>query len=113
MSRSKGTVRNRSQALRTALILLFSIALVVIVTWFAPALQATSLNMLFRLRGALAPPEDVVIVAIDDQSLQTIGRRVGPWPWPRTVMASALDKLTQAHPRGIGLDVIYAERPAP
>jgi signal transduction histidine kinase len=113
MSRSKGTVRNRSQALRTALILLFSIALVVIVTWFAPALQATSLNMLFRLRGALAPPEDVVIVAIDDQSLQTIGRRVGPWPWPRTVMASALDKLTQAHPRGIGLDVIYAERSAP
>jgi CHASE2 domain-containing sensor protein len=67
-------VRNKSQALRTALILLFSIALVVIVTWFVPSLSAASLNMLFRLRGALRPPADLVIVAIDDESLQRIGQ---------------------------------------
>src|SRR6185436_18376405 len=101
---------NRVQLWRTALILLFSIALVVTVTWFAPSLSAASWNMLFRLRGALNAPDDIVIVAIDDQSLQAMGRRFGPWPWPRSVMALALDKLTQAHPRSIGLDVIYAER---
>jgi signal transduction histidine kinase len=99
----------RSQALRTALILLFSIALVVVVTWFAPALSAASLNMLFRLRGTFKTPADLVIVAIDDQSLQ----RIGQWPWPRSVMATALDKLTQARPRSIGLDVIYAEPSTP
>ncbi|MGH9838288.1 MAG: CHASE2 domain-containing protein [Blastocatellia bacterium] len=106
-------LRNKSQALRTALILLFSVALVVVVTWFAPSLSAASLNMLFRLRGAFIAPADVVIVAIDDQSLQTIGRRIGLWPWPRSVMASALDKITEARPRAVGLDVIYAEPSAP
>jgi len=104
-----GRGRNRSQALRTALILLFTIALVVVVTWFVPSLPAASLNMLFRLRGVLTPADDIVIVAIDDQSLQAIGQRISPWPWPRSVMASAVDKLTQARPRSIGLDVIYAE----
>ncbi|MGH9940014.1 MAG: CHASE2 domain-containing protein, partial [Blastocatellia bacterium] len=98
-------IRNKTQAIRTALILLLSVAPVVIVTWFAPSLSAASSNMLFRLRGALGAPDDVVIVAIDDQSLQ----RIGQWPWPRSVMATALDRLTQAGPRSVGLDVIYAE----
>jgi signal transduction histidine kinase len=93
----------------TALILCFSIALVVIVTWFVPSLSAASLNILFRLRGTIHAPADLVILAIDDQSLQ----RVGQWPWPRSVMATALDKLTQAQPRSIGLDIIYAEPSTP
>jgi signal transduction histidine kinase len=93
------------QALRTGLILALSIALVVLVTWFAPTLSAASLNLLFRLRGALPAPDDVVILAIDDQSLH----RVGQWPWPRSVMATVVDRLTQARARSIGLDIIYAE----
>ncbi len=97
--------RNKSQAIRTTLILLFSIALVVAVTWFVPWLPAASSSMLFRLRGAFKPSAEIVIVAIDDQSLQRIGR----WPWPRSVMARAIDKLTEARPRSIGLDVIYSE----
>ncbi len=102
-------MRNKSRAIRTALILIFSILLVVIVTWFVPSLSAASLNMLFRLRGAFQAPADIVIVAIDDQSLQRIGR----WPWPRSVMAQAIDKLTQSRPRSIGLDVIYSEPTTP
>lgn len=104
---------NSSQSIRTTAILMFSIALVVAVTWFVPSLSSVSLNMLFRLRGALSPPSDIVIVAIDDYSLQKLGGRFGSWPWPRSVMADALDKLTKARPLSIGLDVIYAEASTP
>ncbi len=102
-------LRNKTQAIRAALILFLSIALVVIVTWFAPSLSSATSNMLFRLRGAFNTPEDIVILAIDDHSLQ----RIGQWPWPRSVMATALDRLTQAGARGVGLDVIYAEPSSP
>ena len=98
--------RSKSPVLRTALVLGLSTALVVVVTWFVPSLSAASLNMLFRLRGGLRPPDDVVILAIDDRSLQ----RLGQWPWPRSVMAGVLDRLTPARPLVVGLDVIYAER---
>ena len=99
----------RLPALRIALILLLSCALVVAVTWFVPASAAATVNWLFRVRGATATADDVVIVAIDDASLQSIGQ----WPWPRNVMAETLDRLTAAQPAAIGLDVIYAEPAVP
>jgi PAS domain S-box-containing protein len=97
--------RIRSQIASTGVILLLSLGAAVAVTWLVPSLTAASVNMLFRFRGRVAPPEDIVIVAIDDASLQ----RVGSWPWPRSVMADALDRITAARPRAVGLDVVYAE----
>ncbi|MFN0107463.1 MAG: CHASE2 domain-containing protein [Blastocatellia bacterium] len=102
-----------SQSIRTTIILSISILLVIAVTWFVPLLQAISLNVLFRLRGALATPADIVIVAIDDHSLQSLSARFGSWPWPRSVMAAAIETLTEARPLSIGLDVIYSEAATP
>jgi CHASE2 domain-containing sensor protein len=51
------------------------------------------------------PPDDIIIVAIDNRSLQAIGR----WPWPRRIHASALDRLAEAKPRAIGYDVLFVE----
>jgi PAS domain S-box-containing protein len=99
----------RSQVVSTGLILLLSLAAAVAVTWLVPSLTAASVNMLFRFRGRVAPPEDIVIVAVDDASLQ----QVGSWPWPRSVMAGALDRITAARPLAVGLDVVYAEASDP
>jgi len=52
-----------------------------------------------------APPDDIVIVAIDNRSLEAIGR----WPWPRRIHADLLNKLTEAHPRTVGYDVLFIE----
>jgi CHASE2 domain-containing sensor protein len=50
-------------------------------------------------------PPGIVIVAIDDASVDAIGR----WPWPRAVHSTVLDRLAQARPRAIGLDLILSE----
>jgi CHASE2 domain-containing sensor protein len=75
---------------RSIVIILVGIGLVMLVTWFVPALTLTSQNVLFRLRGPIEPSRDIVILAIDDRSLQ----QVGPWPWRREIMAEILDRLT-------------------
>lgn len=51
-----------------------------------------------------APPE-IVIVAIDDASVEAIGR----WPWRRAVHATLLDRLAQARPKAIALDLVLSE----
>ncbi len=51
------------------------------------------------------PPDDIVIVAIDNASLEAIGR----WPWPRSVHAQLLDRLAPAHPRSVGYNVLFIE----
>ncbi len=52
-----------------------------------------------------ASNEDVVIIAIDDDSLSQIGR----WPWPRAIHAALLSRLVEGRPRAIGFDLIVAE----
>lgn len=47
----------------------------------------------------------VTIVAIDPKSLSKLGN----WPWPRTVHAQLLDRLTAADVRGVGVDITMAD----
>ncbi|MFC3653161.1 CHASE2 domain-containing protein [Dyella humi] len=47
------------------------------------------------------PDDRVVIVAIDPKSLDEIGR----FPWPRSIHAQLIDRLTTDGARGIGMDV--------
>jgi CHASE2 domain-containing sensor protein len=47
------------------------------------------------------PDNRVVIVAIDPKSLDEIGR----FPWPRSIHAQLIDRLTADGVRGIGMDV--------
>jgi adenylate cyclase len=56
-----------------------------------------------RPREQTARP--VVIVDIDDASLKEIGQ----WPWPRTLVADLVTRLTQAGAVAIGFDVVFAE----
>ncbi len=48
---------------------------------------------------------DIVIVAIDNTSLNTIGQ----WPWRRKVFADFLASLDKNSPKAVGVDVIFAE----
>lgn len=58
-----------------------------------------------RYLSASPAPADIVIVAIDENSLSEIGR----WPWSRTRHAMLVEKLHRAHAKVIGFDVIFAE----
>ncbi|MDQ7001592.1 MAG: CHASE2 domain-containing protein, partial [Ghiorsea sp.] len=63
----------------------------------------------FALETSAKPANDsVVIVDIDDASIDLIGR----WPWSRTEMADMVEILDKAHTRMIGIDVFYSEEQA-
>src|ERR1700742_369072 len=56
----------------------------------------------------LAPPpaqSSAIVVDIDSDSLA----RYGPWPWSRLVMADLLEKIADAKPAVIGLDILLSE----
>jgi len=52
---------------------------------------------------------DIVIVAIDDQSLA----QVGNWPWDRARHAELIDQLAQLEPSVIAMDVLFLEPSEP
>ncbi|TAK14148.1 MAG: adenylate/guanylate cyclase domain-containing protein [Anaerolineae bacterium] len=64
-------------------------------------LELSARDTSFRLRGRGTPHPDIVIVAIDDDSLNWLGER---WPWPRSRMAQIVDWLNEAGAQVIALD---------
>src|SRR4249919_1224984 len=52
-----------------------------------------------------ATERPVVIVDIDEKSLNTIGQ----WPWPRTRIADLITRLTQMGALVIAFDIVFAE----
>ncbi len=85
-------------AASTVLSLLFSFG--VFESW-----QSKLSDSLFAPRKAR---EDIVIIAIDDRSIQAIGR----WPWDRSVHARLINNLqfTNSKPRAIGIDISFFEK---
>jgi adenylate cyclase len=59
----------------------------------------------FTLRGALPRSSDVVLVAIDTDSEQSLGR----YPWRRTWHAALIRNLTRAGARVIAFDATFAD----
>ena len=60
---------------------------------------------MIRARGALPPPDDIAIVAIDEPSIARFGR----FPWSRVLSARAVDAIAMGPPKAIGLDVLYSD----
>ena len=66
-------------------------------------LANNGLDLLFRLRGPIQPDQRIILIGIDEPSLQ----QHGAWPFPRALHAALLERLTQAN--AIGFDFIFAE----
>ncbi|PZQ63229.1 MAG: histidine kinase, partial [Phenylobacterium zucineum] len=57
-------------------------------------------------RLSVRPPSaEIVIVAIDNRSIASLGR----WPWPRAHHEALLRRLAEAGPRAVAYDVLFIE----
>ncbi len=63
------------------------------------------IDMFFNIRGEKDASKDIVIVDIDEKSLQELGH----WPWRRDKIARVIDNLTSLGVGVIGYDMVFAE----
>ena len=103
--------RTRAQQRRFEWTLL-ALALLALVAWLSPPGQLAGPNHLIQdlgLRALARPPHpDIVLVAVDDRSIATIGR----WPWRRALHAQLLQTISAQQPQAIGLDILFSEADA-
>ncbi len=92
-----------TESLRTALVLLVFTGFMAASGWlWRWDLLLYDLQMGWMTRPA---SDDIVLVAVDEKSLDDIGR----WPWPRSWHAQLIDRLTRAGARAIVFDILLAE----
>src|ERR1700747_3734362 len=74
--------------------------------WGLPLrIEGGMLDLRFRLRPVQRHSVPVVIVEIDDPSIAEIGR----WPWSRRIFARLLDRIADAKPGLVCLDLLFTE----
>jgi len=69
-----------------------------------PAMQGLQHDIIVSI-AKKPEKKDIVIVAIDEHSLEKLGR----WPWSRSIHAQLIDKLKQAGVKAIGMDIFFME----
>ena len=69
------------------------------------SLQAKSMDVKQKIRGPVTPRSDLAVIAVDDESLNKIGR----WPWPRDKIALLIEELFKHGAHNVALDIMFTE----
>lgn len=69
------------------------------------AMEGWVTNAKFQLRGQEAPKNKVVIVGVDEASLNMGGR----WPWHRDQIAKLIERIFASGAKAIGMDIVFSE----
>lgn len=64
-----------------------------------------TLDLRFRFRGPNLGKEKVAVLAIDDESLNQVGR----WPWSREKLATLIDHTMSNGAKTMGFDMVFSE----
>jgi adenylate cyclase len=63
----------------------------------------------FSIRGETPPPSDIVVVGIDDKTLQSVDR----YPLPRGLYGQVIDRLAADGAKTIAIDIQFTEQTSP
>lgn len=105
------TLGERRQTLKVAFALLA--CLLIFGSWLRSSdilarFDTLSYDFLLPLQ-APTMSEDILIIDIDEASIQELGR----WPWPRETHAKLLDIVSQQQAKAIGFDILFTEPQSP
>ena len=70
------------------------------------SLDLGTVDARFSVRGAEKPPSNIVVVAVDDQSIATLNKQ---WPFPRAVEGRALTRIGAGKPAVVAFDVAFSD----
>ncbi|MGC5325865.1 CHASE2 domain-containing protein [Brevibacillus sp. SYSU BS000544] len=94
---------------KTAHSLMVSMLIMLVIGWMYQWNILNTIETYYydRVTNDVKRPIDtnIVIVGIDDYSLENLGR----WPWPRSIHADLVERIAQSGPKAIGLDLLLTE----
>ena len=100
--------RSRNNYWRSTLVRAVILLAVVVVVSAIPIVRESQVRLtdsFFQIGPLPRQPSQVLVVLIDEESLQKFGR----WPWPRTLLAQINTNLVEAGATAVGLDILLSE----
>jgi adenylate cyclase len=99
-------LRSRQTAFLAVGLLSAALALLAYATEAFEGIELDIVDARFAVRGTEGPPRDIVVVEVDDVTLDELDTR---WPFPRTYHADLIDRLRRAGAMTIAYDIQFTE----
>lgn len=91
-------------------VVLALVAVYALVTGMNFAMKRQAYDLIIKSRfNTPAPDPDIVLIDIDEASLEAMAPQYGRWPWPRAVMAELVEGLARQQPRAIVFDIAFSD----
>ena len=62
----------------------------------------------WQARGR-SPSDDIVIIDVDQRSIEHMNKDFDTWPWPRSVHGELIEALSKQHARAVAFDFLFNE----
>lgn len=98
--------RRRNVAFVAIAVLAAAIGIAAYATDLFRGIELDTMDTRFAIRGDQAPPEELVVVEVDDVSFGELDEQ---WPFPRSLHGDLIDRLTDAGARAVAYDVQFTE----
>jgi CHASE2 domain-containing sensor protein len=77
---------------------------------FTGDMRSEAFDAMVRYRvNPVKPDKDIVIVNIDEASLNAMAKESGRWPWPRQVLGRFIEQVEKQHPKAVVLDIMFSD----
>jgi len=97
--------------LLSALIVIVLLAFELLALHALDTTEARLTDSFLRYHAAQFPADpNIVVIDIDDASMQAMQEIAGLWAWPREIHADLIDALSEFAPRAIVFDIAFSER---
>jgi adenylate cyclase len=97
--------------LLSALVVIVLLAFELLAVHALDTTEARLTDSFLRHHAAQFPADaNIIIVDIDDASMQAMQEIAGLWAWPREIHADLLDALSEFAPRAVVFDIAFSER---
>jgi CHASE2 domain-containing sensor protein len=103
-------LKKKRYAIVLAIILMAIMATISQSQWLALIELKTVDTRTRWLRKDAPAPSDIVLVLIDEASLESMQALFGRWPWPRRTFANVIRFISKCGAKNILIDVLFTER---
>ncbi len=89
------------------IVISFSISLLLYFSNILYFFELKSFDIFSRVLNPVKAPEDIIIIRIDQESIDALSKEGVNWPWPRQIYAPIIEHLSEAS--AVFIDLLYSE----
>jgi len=100
-------IRNRTKQIIALACISFAVSLIIFLTGISGTFEYKAFDLFSKYLNPSHPSDNILIVQVDQQSIDALSKEGITWPWPRQMYAPIIEYLSEAE--AVFMDILFTE----